>query len=471
MVPKLLRKSQFVHLWWATLLLIVVLAGGLYAAYVSVTTAVEEECNANLSIAAEQFAADVQDYFELQKIQMQALGDLVAQLPDIRSKKRVQELLRAFNKDKPPRHTRVIYPDNTEIRDTGESHCFSFNAESRQEPYVTDDKLSSAYIGRREIQVLAPVIKEGRTVALVCSTVYLEDMRNYFKVDIYRGRAQLFIVDGTTGHYLLDNWHDNLNSNVSMLTERVYYPGYTGEAFVNDLKQGRPGHTIFKSKTVGQYLYTHYRPIGINNWQAVVSVLEPEALGLARSTTHYMTSLVLLYLLAFGIFLSWIFYLRRLSVKEWERLWRLDLNTGLENRNAYIQLLHDFAIVPGQTLTCIYIDVNGLHELNNRYGHEAGDQMLNLVAEELQESFPSAYLYRLGGDEFLVVAEGLAEDVALNRLQLIKTRLARQQYSISAGIEHDESGRPLEEVVNAADKKMLADKREYYSTVGDRRRR
>jgi diguanylate cyclase (GGDEF)-like protein len=470
-VPKILKKSQFAHLWYATLLLIVVLASGLYSAYFCVTAAVEKEASANLDIATEQFAVDVQNYFELQKIQMQAMADLVAQLPDIRDKKRVQDLLRAFNKDKPARHTRVVYPDNTTIRDTGESSNFSFTAENRPEPYVTDDKLSDTYKGRKVVRVLAPVVKDGKTAALVCNTVYLDDMRDFFKVDIYKGRAQLFIVDGTTGHYLLDNWHDNLNNNIAMLTEREYHSGYSGESFVNDLKKGRPGRTIFKSQSVGKYLYTHYRPVGINNWQAVVSVLEPDAMALAHTTTNFMASMALVYLLAFGLFLGWVFYLRRLNLKEWERLWRMDLNTGLENRNAYIQLLHDFELIPGQILACIYVDVNGLHELNNRSGHEAGDQMLNAVAEVLQEAFPAAYLYRLGGDEFLVVAVGMTEAVALAKLQMIKAELGEQQYFISAGVEFDDRGRPLEEVVSAADKKMLADKREYYSTVGDRRHR
>ena len=52
---------------------------------------------------------------------------------------------------------------------------------------------------------------------------------------------------------------------------------------------------------------------------------------------------------------------------------------------------------------CVYIDANGLHELNNERGHEAGDLMLRFGAESLMEQFPKGSLYRVGGDEFVVL--------------------------------------------------------------------
>lgn len=51
-----------------------------------------------------------------------------------------------------------------------------------------------------------------------------------------------------------------------------------------------------------------------------------------------------------------------------------DLNTRLHNRNAYENRLRDYPLRCSNSLTCVYIDVNGLHELNNTYGHEAGRQ-------------------------------------------------------------------------------------------------
>lgn len=56
-------------------------------------------------------------------------------------------------------------------------------------------------------------------------------------------------------------------------------------------------------------------------------------------------------------------------------------------------------------LACIYIDANGLHEINNARGHLAGDQMLRFIADTLKVSFGEEALYRIGGDEFVVFSE------------------------------------------------------------------
>ena len=63
-----------------------------------------------------------------------------------------------------------------------------------------------------------------------------------------------------------------------------------------------------------------------------------------------------------------------------------DLNTRLHNRNAYENRLRDYPLRCSNSLTCVYIDVNGLHELNDTYGHEEGDKMLRTVACILRES-------------------------------------------------------------------------------------
>lgn len=81
-----------------------------------------------------------------------------------------------------------------------------------------------------------------------------------------------------------------------------------------------------------------------------------------------------------------------------------DLNTRLHNRNAYENRLRDYPLRCSNSLTCVYIDVNGLHELNNTYGHEEGDKMLRTVACILREIFGEEDSYRIGGDEFVAFA-------------------------------------------------------------------
>ena len=77
--------------------------------------------------------------------------------------------------------------------------------------------------------------------------------------------------------------------------------------------------------------------------------------------------------------------------------------TGLLNRRRFERDLEWWGRNRPETLTCVYIDVVGLHEINNHLGHKAGDGMLCAVAGAMQRMFPLADTYRIGGDEFVVL--------------------------------------------------------------------
>ena len=72
-----------------------------------------------------------------------------------------------------------------------------------------------------------------------------------------------------------------------------------------------------------------------------------------------------------GLKVPEIFYARKVSI-----LSETDLLTGLFNRNSYEQKLKTYSSMCNQVLPCVYVDVNGLHELNNTRGHAAEDKML-----------------------------------------------------------------------------------------------
>lgn len=82
-----------------------------------------------------------------------------------------------------------------------------------------------------------------------------------------------------------------------------------------------------------------------------------------------------------------------------------DPQTGLYSRLAYAKRLE--SIREGQALTLAMIDMNGLKAINDQHGHEMGDLAITQVTQALLSAPLSARkLYRYGGDEFVLVAEG-----------------------------------------------------------------
>ncbi len=148
----------------------------------------------------------------------------------------------------------------------------------------------------------------------------------------------------------------------------------------------------------------------------------------------------------------------------------VDVTTGLQNRAAYshYQQIATFEGV-GQ-LAVVFIDVNGLHELNNNRGHQAGDEMLRFVGQLCVAQFPEAKVFRLGGDEFLLIMQRMEQCRIQEGMDEMDAKIQAAGYSIAYGIEFRRSCFDLESMVNCADNKMLGAKAAHYMKF-DRRRR
>ena len=149
-----------------------------------------------------------------------------------------------------------------------------------------------------------------------------------------------------------------------------------------------------------------------------------------------------------------------------------DALTGLYNRNRYEMDLPAYPNRFKNSLACIYMDVNGLHELNNSAGHDAGDRMLKTAAAWFQAVFGDPYAYRIGGDEFLAFSLDIAEAEVLRMAQEVEGALADEGYHVSIGVQWQREVPSVSRLIRAAEEKMYAQKRAYYQDARhDRRQR
>ena len=95
---------------------------------------------------------------------------------------------------------------------------------------------------------------------------------------------------------------------------------------------------------------------------------------------------------------------------------RTDELTTLPNRRRLISEIQNFAARTGSLLL---LDLDGFKPVNDSYGHEVGDKVLQQVAQRFSRALPSnALLARLGGDEFGVLIDGSNESVMETALAL-----------------------------------------------------
>lgn len=155
-----------------------------------------------------------------------------------------------------------------------------------------------------------------------------------------------------------------------------------------------------------------------------------------------------------------------------KRMGEVDALTGLRNRNSFEQDLELYQ-QPGDTaLACVYLDADGLHELNNRQGHAAGDAMLRTVAQAICGQFGQARSYRIGGDEFLAFVVGGSREEAERRARAVEQAAQAAGYHVSAGVSWTGRAAPVTQLVQEAEQQMYRRKDEYYAAAGtDRTRR
>lgn len=169
-------------------------------------------------------------------------------------------------------------------------------------------------------------------------------------------------------------------------------------------------------------------------------------------------------LLSMSIFLSYAIRHRN-HVDMLHRLSYHDLLTNALNRNAFMDVLSQFR--PGQYASAgiIYIDINGMKEINDFYGHHQGDKILITTVAKVFNLFKPDELFRIGGDEFVIITYDLTETDFYEKFNLLRNIFCKKTnlpFSIATGSCWVKSPSDLNSLLQQADSAMYTDKKKFY---------
>lgn len=147
-----------------------------------------------------------------------------------------------------------------------------------------------------------------------------------------------------------------------------------------------------------------------------------------------------------------------------------DLMTQLFNRNKYLEMLHEYYPTVEQ-VGVMFWDIDGLKEVNDTMGHDSGDYLISAVTTSISEYTKGiCKAFRIGGDEFVVIGEGLSrEDIAemvVNIKSAIDKKNEATKIPISASVGYAVGeGRDIEKVIAEADACMYKNKQNHYELL------
>jgi diguanylate cyclase (GGDEF)-like protein len=156
------------------------------------------------------------------------------------------------------------------------------------------------------------------------------------------------------------------------------------------------------------------------------------------------------------------------DVTELKSLADTDVLTGLQNRRSIVRLLELELARHSGKVGVIFADLDGFKQINDRFGHQVGDQLLTAVAGRLRSALrPGDRIGRLGGDEFLVVCPGLSEPLdAMSVTERLTTSLndefrlpaGKVRIMASLGVACGEPGATVDDLISRSDSAMYESK-------------
>ena len=137
-----------------------------------------------------------------------------------------------------------------------------------------------------------------------------------------------------------------------------------------------------------------------------------------------------------------------------------DSLTGLLNRQAFYASIENTKDITA----IVSIDMNGLKTINDTEGHAEGDEALvTLALCFLKPSRAKQKVYRIGGDEFIIICRKTAQDELERLIANIRRNVSKTKYSCSIGYSYSNKPKDIEAMIKESDEMMYLDKAKYYS--------
>lgn len=361
--------------------------------------------------------------------------------------------------------------------------------EAFSELYRTGEPIVTSYIvtsGQRKVAFAVPIMPvtlDGITytcLSVSYDNTVLEDM---IGGHAYGGKSDCYIIypDGRilmneepkseiAAH--MDNLFDFMGENLDILSERRF------EQMKQNALEGKKGDVSYRY--VGKIYYMVCQPMsfqGLSIVGVVESALVEQGMRKVQSVTIVMLVALTVIVLLVLIRSIKVDYNRILEERDdalhkeeserlkLERLAKTDGLTGLYNERFFNQVIAEKERYQ-EPFALFYLDLNRFKPVNDTYGHKVGDHLLKEVALRLRSCARSTdYVFRMGGDEFAILINGgVSREFCVWRTGKIKQVLEEpfdlDGLVVTVGGSCGSALYPVE-CQNAADTRVLADKRMY----------
>lgn len=145
-------------------------------------------------------------------------------------------------------------------------------------------------------------------------------------------------------------------------------------------------------------------------------------------------------------------------VQSLNRMSYIDVMTDTGNRRAFLKYIQE--VPDGEEMAFIFGDMNGLKSINDHFGHKDGDRAIRIVADIMKEMAGCDNVFRMGGDEFIIVIDDMNRQRTTEFIDELKHRIHAEGISMAFGASlHKTPIDDIDAIITEADRAMYRDKK------------
>ena len=276
---------------------------------------------------------------------------------------------------------------------------------------AVSDPLSSSVDSQTKVVLAVPITGPDNEVRGVAGGAYdIGQLNKFLFSDLYEGSGYpiLLTSDGALISTSAESFPSGYDTFFDYCASMELLEGAGLEQLRQDFASGGSGYFIARSG--GDIRYAVYETAGLGNgWMMCYTVTGREAASDYYFITQDVFSLGVAFLLGVLLLLAAAL---RFSLRERRRLLlqaQTDPLTGLLNRSSTSACVTDWLAGPSCHGALMMLDLDNFKEINDVWGHQAGDAILSLAADLLRAHFrQSDVVGRIGGDEFIVLMKDVS---------------------------------------------------------------
>ncbi len=397
------------------------LAAAFMVFFASVDNAVRKNTVKLLRSNVEQQSYHFEAVIELQFDALEAAAGYIGMEFQDLQKEEIENILRSISSTDTFGRTMLILPDGTGYSSDGvrtEVADRAYFQKAIKGERALSDPLLSSVDGDNKVVLAVPVWQDDEVIAVLGGSYDVGALSSLLFADIYNGNGQSFLItsDGTV---------ISAGTADADWTEQNFFEAYGKVKFSEgsldqireDFQNRSGGSIIVESEGVGSYLA--YEPLECNDWVLCYVVSEENAQSSYVFITHYELLLGAAFLAGVGVLLLTLYQMNARDRRRLVRKAEEDSLTGLLNKESTARSITDWLNDERcrglQVL--LMVDLDRFKQINDTYGHAAGDQVLKKTAQVLRGVVRETDIVgRVGGDEFMVFLKNVGNPEVAQRL-------------------------------------------------------